>query len=270
MKTLPKPLALAINYINQVMETECIFCFGTRSSGTASDSLFALPQENSTAIHFDLLAITTNRCPLPDFFGRLENIPGIEITLSLIVRTHAALHKALKENNRFFHAIVKNARLVDARPGLAPVTNALQFDVKADQRATLAYWKTRYSNAITYSALALNSSNANDVALPLLRKSLEQACLGLIYVFMGYQPKDYALEALLQLCHSIDSRFLQVLLAVTGWDCFNYQIAEPDEWDKNDEEILESTVLEIHQCCLDFIRLAKELCEVKIHSIELK
>lgn len=270
MQHQSKPLALAINYINQFMDTECIFCYGTRVAKGQTASLFTNPMQTvNKSIHFDLLAITSNTCNLPDFIGKIDNIDNIDITVTLIAHTHYAVQQALKENNRFFHSVIKNGALVDSGTGKLPINLTAVFNQEEDDHATLGYWKNCLSSAVGFSDLAFNSSGDNHIAIPLLKKSMQQACLGLIYVFFGYQPEGYELDELLELCNSVDLRSGELVPLVTEKERFNYRILIDGFWNGEYGEGMEPDIAWIHGCCDQFIAYAKELCCYKLQLMEV-
>lgn len=266
MNIKTKLLELAVNYINQVMETECIYCFGVRTALQTKQSIFSnagLEERNS--IHFDMLVVTTNRCPLPDFIGQLENITDMYVTVSLIVCTHAALYTELKNNNRFFHSIIRKGKLINSKIGKDPV-HPCQFDQEMDRSATRRYWNKCFKNGMANLDTALNSYHDYKTAIPFYTKSLKQICEGLIYVYLGYQPTGYSLEQMLDLCTSIDQQIDELFPKVTERNVFHYDILMQGFWEKADGQDMEPFMDEIHRCCEEFTNYAALLCRLRLDA----
>ncbi|WP_442591048.1 hypothetical protein ACSBL2_07445 [Pedobacter sp. AW31-3R] len=266
MNIQTKLLQLAINYINEVMATECMYCFGTRNTLQTTKSIFADPgMEQRTSIHFDMLVVTTNNCPLPDFIGKLDNIKDMEVTVSLIVSTHAALQTALQHNNRFFHSIVRKGKLVHTKIGKTPIHPG-HFDEEKDRSTTRKYWDKCYKNGMASLHSALHNYHHIDIAIPLYTKNLTQICEGLIFVCLGYTPSGYSLEQMLDLCNSIDLHFDGLIPKITERNIFNYHILMQGSWKKEKGNEMEPFINEIHSCCEEFSDYAKVLCEAKLNA----
>jgi HEPN domain-containing protein len=65
-------------------------------------------------------------------------------------------------------------------------------------------WKQRYFRAEAFmdAAECIWIDQDETVVLSLIGQAVEQICLGLIYVFMGYRPKQHSLHHLVDLCNN--------------------------------------------------------------------
>lgn len=82
---------------------------------------------------------------------------------------------------------------------------------------------------------AIENPNGDAVQVSLLHAALEQLCLGLIYVFLGYKPESFGINYLLRVCDVFttlsgevfpdrtieDKRLLKVL--GTNWQMIRHQ-----------------------------------------------
>ncbi|WP_442588444.1 hypothetical protein ACSBL2_20600 [Pedobacter sp. AW31-3R] len=259
-------MAMAINYITEVMEAEHIYCFGSRHLQQQTESVFGDRKGLKRAVHFDLLVVTDNLCPRPDFIGRLENIEGMEVTVCLMVCTRAALDGGLLNNNRFYHTVISKGRLVYGKIGTAPLLPVV-FDGERDLGAIRAYRENCAARGAKSVFSTMNYKNIfNFSAIPLYTKSLVEVCREVVYVCMGYEPEGYSLEQLLDLCDSIDPRFNELIPRFTQRDIFHYKVLLKGSWRKGKVNMMEPRMLDLYDCCERFIGHAEAVCARKLEQ----
>ena len=265
MKEQLKPIDFAVDYIREMMDVDCILCFGSRAAGSVSSSAFDDGEEdNQKSIHYDLLAIVPDReGGKPDFMGKLEEFPELLFTVNLLVRTHSVLQEELLSNSRFFHTVLENGELVYSKAGDVPAGLAGTFDKKASYEDAAAYWDQVWESTDESLGMCYGCTNPH-IEIPLLHGCLKEICQGLIYVVLGLRTGGYTLEQLLSLCSSIDPRFQDLLPTVNEGDRYHYGLLMAGEWIGKFGMNREPISVFVEKQCSDFRDLAKEVCEQEL------
>ncbi len=194
---LEKVVALILEHLNP----DQIYIFGSLKVESSNVHLFNVKEPfANTDLHYDLLAIS----PLLNPYG--TNIQSIingvnGVTINLFVHTKEDALKKLENQNRFFHTVFKHGDLVYSREPLFD-QESITWVTKDDNRSqTVAYSERRIFRATAIlKAVELIKDDVFEVTVALLSQSLEQACLGLIYNFLGYSPNLHSLSHLLSIC----------------------------------------------------------------------
>ena len=264
-----KPINLAVSYINEIMDTDFIFCFGSRFENTLTGSIFNEDmEENEKSMHFDLLVITPDDDTYkPDFTGNLETFSDMLYTVTTLVRTRTQVQKELIANNRFFHKVISKAELVYSKNGEKAPGFSGSFYASADYQKTVDYWKRCCIDMDEYLALASNSKQAH-IAVPLLNKCMKAGCRGLLFVMLGYAAEECTLNQLLNLCDLVDVRFQNIIPLLTSNDQYDYEVLMNGSWQGNYGEDREPMIPYLYKYCDDFTKLTKLLCEFRLESMK--
>jgi len=118
------------------------------------------------------------------------------------VYAQATLLKRVKHRNGYFAAIINEGKLCYGAPGGAGVLTLLQPNPKNKLGRAIVHWRNRSQMADGF-LLAAGKAIGQDqdrVGLFLLHQATEQACMGLIFVFMDHLPNLRNLDRLLYLC----------------------------------------------------------------------
>lgn len=180
-----------------------IYCFATRREGIANTNAFYETKETATTTtHFYLLVITeetkTNAvADLSDLIAGL--VPNCKTTL--LLHKNTSLRQLTSHQKWFFNHVLKEGRLVWQHPDFPPY---LHLDAEPVRNPAFSgiYWTNRLRIATTYleSELQIEGSGIECVQHSMLHVVVEQVCLGMIAVFLGYRPTHYSLEYLFDLC----------------------------------------------------------------------
>lgn len=263
-------LQYIVGQIKQSLDVESIHFFGKRFLEFEADSLFSEKISEKMQIHWYLLVVTEKihqgACNLQ---AKLNKDPKLKSQITLLHHTRDSIVKALKNHNQFFAIIIQKSKYLYERPGLKKITinegsNEAHYNIKIYD-----LWKSRLNNAEAfYEATENILLDHREVCTSLIAQSVEQICLGLIYVFMGYKPDTYSLSFLINLCASFEPRFQQFFPRVFEEDemyfnaltkassAIKYEGSTSFFHDDMEPEYLKRR-------CLLFIDLAKEVCKNK-------
>ncbi|MDQ6482606.1 HEPN domain-containing protein [Dyadobacter sp. LHD-138] len=198
------PLSL-IEQICGTLDVERIYCFGKR---TYQDSRYH-PLDSSqnghlTREHFDLLIITADQPARREVSLQniINNKSGNQYSVLLLAVSLETLTRLLDANNRFFHHAMARAEVLHQKnerffAGPVPV-----YDESRTLLDCKIHWNQRHSRADAFIAATEPAWEAGEqtVVVSLISQGVEQICLGLIFVFLGYQPDRHTLSHLFDLC----------------------------------------------------------------------
>lgn len=185
------------------IRTGGIYCFATRREGISNTTIFQEPEETSTVkTHIYLLVLTeenkTNAtADLSDLIAGL--VPNCKATL--LLHKNTSLRQLTPQQKWFFNHVMKEGLLVWEHPDFPPYLHLDEEPVR-NQALSANYWNNRLRIARTYleSELQIEVSGIECVQHSMLHVVVEQVCLGMIVVFLGYQSTHYSLGYLFDLC----------------------------------------------------------------------
>jgi len=195
---LQKVVAIIVEHLNP----DQIYVFGRVKVQSSNAHLFNVKEHiESTELRYDLLVIS----PLVNPYGNnVQNIvSGFDgVTINLFVHNKEEILKKLENRNRFFNTVIKYGNLVYLKSSLFDKANIPKVTKDDNRNYTVAYCARRmFRAAAILKAVELIKDDVFEVTVSLLSQSLEQACLGLIYSFLGYSPNLHSLSHLLSICN---------------------------------------------------------------------
>jgi HEPN domain-containing protein len=194
-----------INQITGALLVESIFCFGKRVFSKTCTSTFSIAEVDQThEVHYDLLIITSAE-PVNNL-ADLQSIINADTesgcSVLLLAYSVESATRAIRLNNRFFQRSMHHSAQIYRKQG------CIQLDAMQDSNLANTSlncdlnWKQRYFRAEAFidAAECIWIDQDETVVLSLIGQAVEQICLGLIYVFLGYRPKQHSLHHLVDLC----------------------------------------------------------------------
>ncbi|EHQ26911.1 HEPN domain-containing protein [Mucilaginibacter paludis] len=194
---LEKVIALIMGHLNP----DQVYVFGSLCVQSTNLHLFNLKESSgNTDLHYDLLAIS----PLANPYG--TNIQSIVnsldgLTINLFVHTKEEALNKLENRNRFFCTVFKHGNLIHSKGDFLDKESIPMITKNENRDQTVNYCTRRILRSVTIlMAAELVKDNLFEVTVFLLSQGIEQACLGLIYNFLGYAPNLHSLPHLLNIC----------------------------------------------------------------------
>lgn len=181
-----------------------IYLFGQRKRSFFMEGIAATVDDGDT--HYDLFIVSD-----VDIRERVANLQAnlnesLDVSVLLISFTKEQVQKQLDNNSLFFHkALQFNTPLF--------CSENLQFDpcfhenngiaVIEDDRIKIAWYnRQRNAKAFLHGGARIDESEEIGVKVLLYNQAIEQACLGLLEFYLGYNPYQYNLKHLYDLCCS--------------------------------------------------------------------
>lgn len=183
---------------------ESVYCFGFESNcHSMQNMVIEGNRQNHQQWQINLLLIGENipsnsTANLADIVYQQSKV---EISLTLLCHSHKEIAKSEIEHKHLFAKIIRSGWLIYGEP---PESAHPKLDnlPDLDFKGINTYTKNRLGIA---EGLLENAQLFFDqplVAAYMLRNTVEQLCLGIIYAFIHYYPNQFNVQYLVQLCKS--------------------------------------------------------------------
>lgn len=191
--------------IKEHIKTTAIYCFGKRVT-TYSSNHTIYPdtgiQKKHTHLYLLVLVEETIENATNDISDKIKTKTDGSITATLLIHQLSNLKKMCDDQQYFFWSIMQNSELLfqDADKPPYLITNGTP---KRNLKSTSLYVANRKNNISTIWGWVYNDDDVNssaEVKMSGLHQIVEQTCLALIRVFLGYTPNHFSLDYLFNLC----------------------------------------------------------------------
>jgi len=265
-----------IEMLNKAITIIKLYCFGYRTyhkTCLRQSYLIDEAKEEENDLHYDILVLTNEDHPdLIALQDRCSKINHYNITL-IVHHINEAINKKDK-NRHFFSSIIKQSEQI------CPPKQELFKNTDVEEHIGLSpaegfnhFYRFQKNSLVLLETANLMIKELNsELALSMLHQSMEQLCLGMIYVFMAYQPNQYTLSHLFNLCRNFSPIIDEVfplyspvekeLLNLIGQ--FNRNLPKHIELP---DSIHAQVTLLANKCSLLYIKVSKA-CEDRLQRIE--
>ncbi|MBI6117257.1 hypothetical protein [Salegentibacter maritimus] len=201
-KTLQQIINEVLPILLKQVSLEAIYCFSFESHFNTKENIFQENYQLKTRWQLNLLLIGENH---PNATADLADIiyqhTEGEVSLLLLCYTRKQIAQANNRHKHLFAKISRSGWLVYGKPQeLAPLKLVNLPDL--DYKGIITYSENRLNIA---ESLLKNTTLFFDqplVAAYMFRLVVEQLCLGVLYAFIHYHPKQFHIQYLLQLCRN--------------------------------------------------------------------
>lgn len=277
MKAIDKGgLQIVKNIVIGSVRASDIYCFGEiKKNQSVLNPFLENNYKRERNTHFYLLVLTDENIikTVSDISEAIKNKTEGRYTVTML------LHKVKSDNCLtphqiyFFHTIVTKGYKVYERDNTTP-NLVLDKAPKRNIDYIRSYWENRSAVADNF----INSQNQIDllesavVHEAMMHTAVEQICLGLINVFLGYHPNHFSLAYLFEICEIFTPLVSEMFPQTTGEDkrLFDLLKTHPGSlrWLKLKNSSRIDTELLAKKCKL-FHERACELVEVELERIEI-
>lgn len=199
-----RALELISSIIVERISTSAIYCFGERKQKQAFENPFKkTPVVEKKNIHFYLLVlvneyIVNSEAEITDF---VETKTKGLYTITLVMHKAVSLRHLTPHKQHFFNEIMTKSYKVYEHETVPP-NIAFDEPPKLQTDYMRYYWNNRNNIAETFldSERQIDGMNTERIQEVMMRMAVEQICLGLINIFLGYHPNQCSLGHLFDLC----------------------------------------------------------------------
>ncbi|WP_348813881.1 hypothetical protein [Flavobacterium maritimum] len=202
-------LQILSNIIIESISTSGIYCFGEKKQVQAIQNPF---QESASKqvehTHFYLLVFTNENSTnaVNDISDIIKTKTEGRYTTTLLLHKATSVRYLTPHKLYFFHEVLTKCQTVYEHVNVPP---NLAFDGIPKRKADSirSHWNNRTKIAQTFleSENQIDGFDTEFVQESMLHMAVEQICLGLIDVFLGYRPNHFALAYLFDICEIFTS-----------------------------------------------------------------
>ena len=187
------------------IKTSAIYCFG-RNVTAYSSSRKIYPDKELQKEHSHLYLLVfvqeTKENAGNDISNKIKTKTEGALTATVLIHHVQSLKNLCQDQQFLFWQIMQNADLIFQDINKPPYLNISETP-KRNLKSTSHYIAWRKNNIATIWGWVYNdddASSSDEVKMSALHQIVEQICLSLIRVFIGYTPNHFALEYLFNLC----------------------------------------------------------------------
>ena len=191
--------------ITDHIKTSAIYCFGRQETTyRSSRKIYPDKEQQKEHIHLYLLVLVheTKENAGSDISDKIKTKTQGALTATVLIHHVQSLKDLCQDQQFFFWQIMQNAELLFQDISKPPYLN-INETPKRNLKSTSHYIAWRNNNVATIWGWVYNdddASSSDEVKMSALHQIVEQICLSLIRVFIGYTPNHFALENLFNLC----------------------------------------------------------------------
>ncbi|WP_413999144.1 hypothetical protein ACMDB5_00810 [Flavobacterium sp. W1B] len=197
------------NIIVESISTSGIYCFGEKKQIQAIQNPF---QESNSKhkehTHFYLLVFTNEIIinAVADISDVIKTKTEGRYTVTLLMHKATSVRYLTPHKLYFFYEVLTKSQTVYEHVNVPP---NIAFDgiPKRKLDSIRSHWKNRNIVATTFleSENQIDGNNTELIQESMLHIAVEETCLGLIDVFLGYQPNHFSLGYLFDICEIFTS-----------------------------------------------------------------
>jgi hypothetical protein len=187
------------------IKTSAIYCFGRNLTAySSSRKIYPDKELQNEHSHLYLLVFVheTKENAGSDINDKIKAKTQGALTATVLIHHVQSLKDLCQDQQFFFWQIMQNADLIFHDINKPPYLNISETP-KRNLNSTSHYIAWRSNNIATIWGWVYNdddASSSDEVKMSALHQIVEQICLSLIRVFIGYTPNHFALEYLFNLC----------------------------------------------------------------------
>jgi hypothetical protein len=197
------PLKMISKTITDSIETIGIYCFGQRTiSKSLSKTILDVNQVDFESNHFYLFVIVKRYKEnfTADIADIIKNRTNGKYTVTILLQTNKSLFQKSSDKQYFFYQVIQKAKLIFQSNAKSPCLIFDEIPIR-DINSTKRYIQQRNVIKNIFSvAEAMDWGNVTKVNIFMMHIVVEQTCLGLIRLFLGYNPNHFSLYYLFDLC----------------------------------------------------------------------
>lgn len=201
--TQNEPLKFITQIVADSVEISALYCIGQRNvSRTAANVLLENNAVDIQNTHYYLFLIVKDfQADVPGNIAfKIRTSTSGKYSATVIMHSKKSLHQKKGDQQYFFYQIMQRGQLLyqeALKPPFLPFEEVPVRNIPSAKR----YWAQRdKTKTFLMEAEALDGGGATKIHVYLMGLVIEQTCLGLIRVFLGYMPNHFSLPYLFELC----------------------------------------------------------------------
>jgi hypothetical protein len=268
------PLKVITRIITNAISASAVYCFGQRTiSKSAVSTILDDNNVNFESTHYYMFVIAKDF--QTDVLGNIaysvkEQTAG-RCTVTVVMHSKKSLHQKAGDQQHFFYQVMQRSELLfqeTSKPPFLPFNEVPTRNIKSAKM----YWQQRdRTKEFLMEAEAMDGGGATKIHVYLMHLVIEQTCLGLIRLFLGYMPNHHNLSFLFELCEYFTSLTAELfpretqkdkeLLKILSGHTYSLRYGFIDDVATHDYEVLNNRYYE-------FVERADKLAATELERLE--
>ena len=263
-------LVEVINSLVTKYNVEYIYCFGCLNDVRSAASCFT-PDVTIADTHYFLLMLTTDITRIEHSVQ--DHVTGAfpQMNITILVHGIETVTNEIKQGNRFFNAVCRDGlqmysfnglRLNVDFPNLNPSTTFSRAQKHYAHREGLALGFLQSANT------CLEHGYYNNCVFQ-LHQAIEQACIMVIRIYMGYRSDMHNLARLINLCRCFSDEPFELFPRKTAEEKRQFQIlirSYSETRYKDEYQIDRADADKLFTQVVEFLNLIKTLCNNRLEQ----
>jgi hypothetical protein len=197
------PLQLITKIVTETIPVSALYCFGQRDISRSAVS--TLLDENAVDFqntHYYLFLIVRDyQADVPGNISfNIRTQTNGRYSTTVVMHSRKSLHQKQGDQLHFFYQVMQRGQLLfqeNAKPTFLSLEEIPSRNIKS---AKMYLHQRNRTAEFLQEAEALDGGGATKIHVYFMHLVVEQTCLGLIRLFLGYMPNQFSLVFLFELC----------------------------------------------------------------------
>lgn len=261
-------LQILIKLLTDQFHPDKIICFARVMTNMSSESCFA-PELIDPYCHYFLLVTTKETCRREHEIQDFVNTHFKEGGATVLSHSIAGVREAIGKQSRFFSTVLHTGTVLYSADGILQV----ELPGQIDPAETVAKAEKHFDYRFTLSRGFLESAEERfkhgsfNLCAFMLHQAVEQSCVTMIRVFMGYRSDIHHLGRLLTLCLCFSEKPDAVFPRHNQEEEYLFQVllrSYSEARYKEDFKVKEEDAKLLYARVRKFLNMAEKLCVEKI------
>jgi hypothetical protein len=268
------PLKLITRIITNAVSTSAVYCFGQRTiSKSEVSKIFNDNHVDFVSTHYYMFLIAKDfQADVPGNIAySVKAQTGGRCTVTVVMHSKKSLNQKSGDQQHFFYQIMQRGTLLFQETSTPPFLPFEEVPVRNIKSAKMYLQQRDRTKQFLMEAEAMDSSGATKIHVYLMHLVIEQTCLGLIRLFLGYMPNHHNLSFLFELCEYFTPLTAELfprqtqkdkeLLKVLSGHTTSLRYGFVDDVPSHDYEVLNNRYYE-------FVERADKLAVIELERLE--
>ncbi len=197
------PLKMITRIITNAVSAYAVYCFGQQTiNKSAVSTILDDPNLNFESTHYYMFVIVKDfQVDVPGniAYSVKEQTAG-RCTVTVVMHSKKSLHQKAGDQQHFFYQVMQRGELLfqeTSKPPFLPFDEVPTRNIKS---AKMYLQQRDRTKEFLMEAESMDGGGATKIHVYLMHLVIEQTCLGLIRLFLGYMPNHHNLSFLFELC----------------------------------------------------------------------
>ncbi|CAM4308263.1 HEPN domain-containing protein [Pedobacter westerhofensis] len=248
-----------------------LFCISESITSEENKGCFKTAEANQRC-DYCLLMVTENVTRIDHDVQHFANIHYRMGNITFICHAKKVVQNAISQNSRFFIRAYQSAKLLYSHDGHHPFDSSVQFiptDTASNAKEHFNYCIS-LADGFLRGAVECLANQRFTACMFMLHQAVEQCCITLIKVHIGYRSEVHNLQRLLGLCRTFSERPYKLFMTGSDEDKRLFDLLVKSYCDarySRSFSVTEADAIKLQERISAFVELTQEMCETHIRRL---